>query len=264
MIIPLAGAAFPSSAEELRKQLDEAGTELRLKVRSEVEAANWPAIESLEIDVTGSEVDDASRFARPGRSSEGSMQVQRFALKGKPISVQHMPLSLEVKGTDTLWNLARRPGGAPALVLERAGDGDIDVRVSRSDVEQLAQTLLSTQAGKHGVNITETRLSFVSRGPRSLSLRADVTAKMMLIKATLTVTGDLDLDDALQLRISNLELTGGGMVAGLARGFLQPHFDRLQARPIALAALEFGEVRLRDVSLAVAGEELQLHAKFGS
>jgi hypothetical protein len=86
----------------------------------------------------------------------------------------------------------------------------------------------------------------------------------MIMKAHLTVTGDLDLDDTLQLRISNLKLTGGGMAATLARGFLQPQFTKLEAKPIALGALAVGEIRLRDVAVAIEGQTLRIGAKFGS
>jgi hypothetical protein len=112
--------------------------------------------------------------------------------------------------------------------------------------------------------VKETRLAFTQRGPRALSFQADVTAKVMIMKAHLTVNGDADLDDALQLRISNLRLTGGGMAATLARGFLQPRFDKIQQKPIAVGALALGEIRLRDVAVAIEGQTISISAKFGS
>src|SRR5436190_2230041 len=103
-----------------------------------------------------------------------------------------------------------------------AGLRALDLTPRAVSVSAPAWPAVAAQAKKHGLDVTETRLTFTQRGPRALSFQGDVTAKVMIMKAHLTVTGDLDLDDALQLRISNLKLTGGGMAATLARGFLQP------------------------------------------
>ena len=85
----------------------------------------------------------------------------------------------------------------------------------------------------------------------------------MFLGASLRVTGQLDLDDQLNLKVSGLNCTGDGGVSTLACGVLKPHLEKIDGREFPLMSLPLGEIRLRDVRLTV-GDKLCVTAEFGS
>jgi hypothetical protein len=265
MSIPISGATLPATADLLRDQIEAGLRALDITPRAvSVSAPAWPAVADLKLDLSGAAPEKLGEFPRVEGAGEGTIYVERLLLEARPLTLEGLPLQIEIRAFSATLQMTRLSGSNHALVLQQAADGTVEVSAQHGDLEGLAHTLVAAQAKKHGLEVKETRLAFTQRGPRSLSFQGDVTAKVMIMKAHLTVTGDLDLDDALQLRISNLRLTGGGMAATLARGFLQPQFDKLQAKPISLGTLALGEIRLRDVGVAIEGQTVRLSAKFGS
>ncbi len=266
MILPVQIEQLPQSADQLRLGLEQGLARIGIAPRTVVaDAPAWPQVASLEIDFSEARLDLPLKLPGATGAPVGpSLKIDHVAVKGQPVTIGGLSADLALKASAARFGWTQTTEGLRALALENAEHGEIMLQVQRADLEKLAQTLLSQAARAHGADIVDTRLSFTSRGPRSLSVVAEVTAKVMIMKAQLTVTGDLDLADDLTLRIANLQLTGSGMAANLARGFLQPHFERLQKQPIALGAFAPGQIRLRDLTLSVEGERLRLLALFGS
>ncbi len=265
MIIPIRGATLPATPDLLRGQIEAGLRALDLAPRTvSVSAPGWPTVADLKVDLSDAAPAKLDDFPRVEGLGDGMLYVERLLLEARPLILHELPLAVEISALSAALQMTRLSGEHHALVLQKAADGSVELSAKSGDLEKLAHTLIAAQAKKHGLEVAETRLAFTQRGPRSLSFQGDVTAKVMIMKAHLTVTGDLDVDDTLLLRISNLKLTGGGMAATLARGFLQPQFDKLQARPIALGALALGELRLRDVAVAIEGQTVRISAKFGS
>jgi hypothetical protein len=79
----------------------------------------------------------------------------------------------------------------------------------------------------------------------------------------LRVTGQLDLDDQLNLKVSDVKCAGDGGIAALACGILQPYLKKIDGRKFPLMSLALGEIRLRDVRLAV-NDDVSITAEFGS
>lgn len=265
MSIPIRSATLPASPDLLRADIEAGLRDLDLEPRAvSVSAPAWPAVADLYLDLSGAAPATLADFPQSEGPGEGTLYAERVVLEARPLTLHGLPLEVDIRASSASLQMTRLSGDRHALGLQKAADGTVELTAKTSDLERLAHTLVAAQAGKRGLDVQETRLSFTQRGPRSLSFQGDVTAKVMIMKAQLTVTGDLDLDDTLQLRITNLRLTGGGMAANLARGFLQPQFDKLEAKPIALSALALGEIRLRDVAVALESGTLRIRAKFGS
>ncbi|HEV7403070.1 MAG TPA: hypothetical protein VGO11_09100 [Chthoniobacteraceae bacterium] len=265
MIIPIQGSTLPAAPDLLRDQIDAGWRALDLVPRAvSVSAPAWPTVADLKLDLSGAAPEKLDEFPRTEGPAEGTLYVERLLLEARPLILHGLPLSVEISALSAMLQMTSLSGDHHALVLQKAADGSVELSAENGELEKLAHTLVAAQAKKHGLDVKETHLAFTQRGPRSLSFQGDVTAKIMIMKAHLTVSGDLDLDDTLQLRISNLRLTGGGMAATLARGFLQPQFDKLEAKPISLGALTLGEIRLRDVAVSIEGETVRIRAKFGS
>jgi hypothetical protein len=88
-------------------------------------------------------------------------------------------------------------------------------------------------------------------------------ARKLFLSASIRITGQLDLDGELNAKISGLKCEGDGAIAAVACGVLDPHLRKLDGREFPLMSLPLGEIRLRDVRLAV-GDKLSVTAEFGS
>lgn len=263
-MLPLASADFPDSHDALREAI--AGGLARHEIAARkvtVEGGAFPAVERLAVDLSGATVSRDLRLGRPGMAVGQEIRARELEVTADPLTFEGTPARLHLRGSDVTLAGTKGSAGEWLLALQRAGDGELRLGVQHSDLEKLIRTLLAEAARGHGVDIKQAKLELTPRGPRSLSLSLEVTAKVMIMSAPVALTGDLDLDNALQLQISNLAFSGSGMIANLAGQFLRPHFERIQSRPISLSVLSLGEVRLRDVELT-AGEAVALHARFGS
>ena len=224
-------------------------------------------IERLCIDLTGARLEPETCVSpRPGAAVSGDeiRAAQPSRLEPLPLYLEALPVRLRLTVRAAAFACAPAEGGKSMLALQRAADGRLEIEISRVALEQFLHSLAVEAGAKQGADIKETHLELISRGPRSLSFRAEVTAKMFIMKAAVTLSGDLEVDDTLALRVSKLALGGNAMATGIIGKFARPYFDRLQSEPISLAALSLGDVKLRDVELA-SGETLRLQAlRFGS
>lgn len=125
------------------------------------------------------------------------------------------------------------------------------------------KTVAESVLSKQGAQVKAAQLELIDRGPQSLGFRAEITAKAFVMTARVVVTGQLDLDDELNLRVRDLATSGDGMIASIATGFLRPRFAEIEKRTISLAEYSFAGVALRDMRVR-GGESLRIDAKFGA
>jgi hypothetical protein len=187
-----------------------------------------------------------------------SLKINAAALSAGPATID---FSLAARGV-TLHQ-ATDSAGNIVLLLHRADDGAISISTALSDLEALIAEVAKTEAGKHGVTIDGVVLSLRSKSSRSLTAEVRLRARKLFLSASIQITGQLDLDEQLNAKISGLDCIGDGAIAAVACGVLKPHLQKIDGRSFPLMSLPLGEVRLRDVQLAV-GEKLSVTAEFGS
>jgi hypothetical protein len=118
-------------------------------------------------------------------------------------------------------------------------------------------------AAKQGADVKKTKLMLKQDGPRTVSFRAEVTAKVFIMSATLALTGKLEIDDDFYARVSGLALDGDAMVTNLAGSFLRPRLEKLEGSVFPLLAFLPAGLMLRDIEVSVA-PALHVQARFGS
>jgi len=192
-----------------------------------------------------------------------ALTVDSFTAKGSAMSVGPAAIDFALEAQHLDLHRANDADGNVVLVLHKAADGRIEVSTSPSDLEALIAEVAKTEAGKHGVAIDNVQLTLRSNSPRSLAAEVRLRAKKLFLSTSLRITGQLDLDEELNARISGLDCTGEGAIAGVACGVLKPHLQKFEGREFPLMSLPLGEVRLRDVRIGVSNK-LSITAEFGS
>jgi hypothetical protein len=265
-MFPLNATALPSSAETLGRLLDESlrGIFLTKADPVAIRAAAYPHLEELRIALDGAALRDSPP---PPPSISGAttpaLEIDSLKINAARLSAGPAVVDLSLSAQNVILHQAPDSAGKIVLLLHRAAGGAIALSTSPSDLEAAIAEVARTEAGKHGVTIDGVQLTLRSKSSRALAAEVRLRARKLFLNATIRITGQLDLDEQLNARISGLDCTGEGAIAGIACGVLKPHLQKMDGRSFPLMSLPLGEVRLRDVRLS-AGEKLSVTAEFGS
>ncbi|MEY2503767.1 MAG: hypothetical protein QOG27_47 [Verrucomicrobiota bacterium] len=265
-MFPLNATTLPSSAAALERLLNDS---LRSLFHTKTDpvalrAAAYPHLDDLHIALDGATLRD-NPPPPPSISSPETpaLEIDSLKINAAALSAGPAVLDLSLSAQNVILHQAPDSAGNIVLVLHRAADGVIAISASRSDLEAAIAEVAKMEAGRHGVTIDGVQLSLRSRSSRSLGAEVRLRARKLFLSATIRITGQLDLDEQLNARISGLDCLGEGAIAGVACGVLKPHLQKLDGRSFPLMSLPLGEVRLRDVQLA-AGDRLSVTAHFGT
>ena len=229
------------------------------------QANGYPKFERVMIDLTGARF-TAERLP-PEPKGTGKTQPAGVAkaldISGHPLYVRDAAVDLSLSAADARFNYDRDADNRPILLLADAKNGAVTIKVRKQDLDALVLTAAREGAAKQGVQILESQLTLTQVNDRSLAAEVRVKAKKMFMTATLHLTGKLAIDDALNVRISDVTITGEGMLGEVASAGIRPHLQQVNGKEFPLTALPLGDVRIRDVRVQV-GDTLIVTAGFGS
>ena len=264
-MLPLNTITFPSSAADLTRLLNESLRQLfevdadPVTIRDE----SFPHLRELIIELDGARLrDNLPRPPSVSSAATPALEVDRLTLNASALSLGPATVDVSFSARAVQFAQASNSDGEIVLSIESAADGRIEISASSSDLEALIAKVAKSEAGKHGVTIDSVQLKLRSKTSRSLAAEVRLSARKLFLTASIRITGQLDLDEELEARISGLECSGDGAIAALACGVLKPHLQKLDGREFPLMSLPLGEIRLRDVQVTV-GDKLSVTAQFG-
>lgn len=261
-MLPLSADKTPALPDELAAALAGGFAARGVVVKSvRAEGAGLGALTELRVDVTGARCGREFRVAWAAGEETVVVRAARFALVGEPLEFEGTPLRLRVEAVDAEF---RGTGSARdgVLRLAVAESGTVALAVGHAELEALLHRVACGVAAKQGVEVRATKLVLTARGPRALSFRCTVTAKVFVMTAELSLGGELEVDEGLNARLSGLTLGGDAMITKMAAGFARPYLDKLEGRVFPLLAPGLGGVQVRAVEIATTGG-LEVRAKFG-
>jgi hypothetical protein len=265
-MFPLNRTTLPTTAGDLAQAINDSlrSTFTLNHDPAEVRDLSYPHLAAIEVSLDGAQLPERPpeipSLATPAKPA---LTAGSFKAGGRGISAGPAALDFALTASGVELNQAKDNTGKIVLLLHNAAQGRVEASVSKSDLEALIAEVATAQAGNHGVSIDKVQLVLQSQGPRSLTAEVRLTAKKFFLTASLRITGQLELDAELNARLSALNCAGDGALAAVACSVLNPHLEKLNGREFPLMSLPLGEVRLRDVRLAV-GEKLSVTAEFGS
>ena len=265
-MFPLSTATFPASASDLERLLNHSLQRI-FSVEADpvsIRDASYPHIEALRVALDRARL--SSNPPRPpsiaGKTSP-ALQVDRLHLSALALSIDPATIDLSLSARTVSFVQGKDSDDQVILSLENAADGKIEISVGHSDLEALITDLARTQASTRGITIDDVHLKLQQKKPHSLAAEARLSGRKSFLSVSIQVTGQLDLDDQLNLKISDLNCTGAGGIATLACGILKPYLQKVDGREFPLMSLPLGEIRLRDIRLTV-GDKVCITAEFGS
>jgi len=262
-MLPLSAEATPSTPDELTEALRRGFKDLGLEPRQlDLLGETLSPLASMRIDLSDARLTREFRSSKLDAGSDREVDIAQFDLSGVPIYFEGAPAELRLSASGVKAGM-KVTDGRGWLAPVSAASGNVSVEATREALESFLHSFAVETAKKQGFEVKKTRLDFTQEGPRAVSFRAEVTAKVFVMSASLALTGKLAIDDELNAKLSNLALDGDGMILKLAGSYAKPHLDKLEGRTFPLMAFTAGGLRLHDVELT-AGNTLRVQAKFGA
>ncbi len=214
----------------------------------------FPSIASLHVDLTGAKFHRGLHFAHSSAGGEPAFFVRDLQVVGAPLYVEVLPVLLSAKASDAVFALSGN-----TLSFSRCNAGHLELSVKQADLETALASVAREAAEKKGGELKSMQVHLQSAGPRALELRAVAVAKAMFFTATLTITGRVEIDDALDVRVVNLDCVGEGIIGSMAAGAIRPKLAAVEGRSFSLKAFV---PSLHNITLDAA-DGLRIRAEFG-
>jgi hypothetical protein len=265
-MFPLHSKDFPSSKDEFALALEQS---LRRHVRKDVplvavSSRVFPYFDEIAINLDGAQFD--SRFPAPPRvigETKHACEAAIVTVSARDVLIQGVPLSLRMEVRDVVFHQGQDENGEALLIVQKAREGHVVVSAAQSDLEKVIAETARLQAGKHGVSVENVRLALRARGARSIAANVQFQARKLLFRTNIDISGQLAVTDDFVAKASQLKCKGDGAIGSLACSVLEPHLQRLDGESFPLMSLPLGEIKLRDIRIAVA-DTVEVTADFGT
>ncbi|MEY2542406.1 MAG: hypothetical protein QOI22_2008 [Verrucomicrobiota bacterium] len=265
-MLPLNSKDFPQSASDFERAVEEG---LRRYVRKDgrivtISARVFPYLDEVAMNLDGAQI-DSSLLAPVSLAGETkhACEAAIVTMGARNVLIQGVPVSLRMEVRDVVFHQGKDAAGDAFLVVQKAREGHIVVSAEQLDLEKMIAEAARVQAAKNGVSIENVRLALRARGARSIAANVRLQAKKLLFRANIDIAGQLDITDDFVAKTSQLKCKGDGAIGSLACGVLEPHLQRLNGATFPLMSLPLGEIRLRDIRIAVA-DTVEITADFGT
>ena len=267
-MFPLRTNSLPPDAHALRAALEESLTQIIRPALPEmvvIEDRNYPQLAAIRVSLDDATAGDlpSPRLGPPVGKVAPALEVEHFEVTGRSVRVQRAAVNLSCVAEDVHIGQARDGDGNLLLLLQKAAHGRIEVSLPVSDLEALVRSAATGVAARQGIVLEDMQLRVRALTARALAIETQVRARKLFLNTEVRIQGKVEIDKQLDAQLTGLECRGEGTLGTLACGFLGPHLERLNNRKYPLVALPFGQVKLRDIQIAV-DQKLTVTAQFGS
>ena len=265
-MLSLSTAIFPSSAADLQRLLNEALERFFISKADPVAISDhsYPRLSAIEISLDGARLrPEPPRPLIAACEISPALEIDQLTVNASPLFLGPARVNLSAFARDVQLGRGKNSEGQISLSIDSLVSGQMEISIAQADLEGVIIELAKTKGTRQGLTIDNLQLKLRQESPRSVSAEVDFRVRKLFLTASIRVTGQLDLDDDLNLKISGLACSGDGGMATLVCGILKPYLQKIDGREFPLISLPLGNIHLRDVRLAV-GETLTLTAEFGA
>lgn len=257
---------FPQSASDFERAVEE---NLRRFARKDgpivtISSRVFPYLDEVAINLDGAQIDSSPPAPVPlAGETKHACEAAVVTMSARNVLIQGVPVSFRMEVRDVVFHKGQDASGEALLIVQKAREGHIIVSAEQLALENAIAETARVQAAKNGVSIENVRLALRARGARSIAANVRLQAKKLLFRANVDIAGQLDITDDFVAKASQLRCKGDGAIGSLACGVLEQHLQRLNGATFPLMSLPLGEIRLRDIRIAVA-DTVEVTADFGT
>lgn len=268
-IFPLSPGALPTSRQELNDSMVGAWQKaITLPDPSRIVQINggrYPAIDSLRIDLSDGKMQTSKKSdkIKPDNKPKSRLGVSRFELVGQPLLCQEAKLNVNLSAERVRLDLEHDKAGHPIILLADAQKGTLRFDATSDDLERVVLATAREIAGPYGVEIVSDSVKIEAKTPHSVSLTLHVSTRVAFIPAGMTFRAHVDIDDAMNAKLTGLKIDGDEALGPLIVGLLRPGLAKFEGKSRPLISFPSREMHLHDVAVTV-DDSVHLTAAFGN
>lgn len=259
-MFPLCRTEFPKDELELKSAIGAGLGPLGLDASRVTVDGALPALAELRCDVSGSEFRKEHRFAVATGAVSPGFFARKVSVLCENGRFSGAGFSASLRMDDAVFGYGRDAVGGAVLMLERCGSAVLDVSVHRSGLERMLFDLAAAAAEEQGAEMKGMSLYWEQQNPQAVTFRIEARAKAMFVETRVSATGRVAIDDAMQITISGLTVSGEGMMGNLAATMLRKEIPKYEGRSFSLGGILPGGLRLKSIALRCEPEALSVHA----
>lgn len=172
-------------------------------------------------------------------------------------------MRINFSADDVKLDVAKNAQGQLAPALAGARNGQVLVELTKAELQGMLLAFAQAGAAEQGAKVESTDLTLGQAGDRAVTASLRVKAKKSFVPVVITVEGRADVDDRLNVRLSNLKATGEGMVGPMVAGVLNGKLREHEGKQFALAKDALKNLRLSGLKVD-AGDPVRISANFES
>ncbi len=268
-IFPLSPGALPTSREELNDSLVDAWRDaLTLPDPTRVvliQGGRYPAVDTLRIDLSDAKLPSNTNKekVRPDGKPRGRLGVARFELVGQPLLCDDAKLNVSLSADRVRLDLEHDKTGRPILLLADAQAGTLKFDATPHDLERVVLSSARIAAAPYGVSIVSTNLKINAKTTHSVTAVLHVATRVGFIPAGMTFKAHVDIDDAMNAKLTDLKIDGDDILGPLIVGLLRPGLAKFEGKTRPLISFPSRDMHLHDVQITV-DDKVHLNAAFGN
>jgi hypothetical protein len=268
-VFPLAAGTMPASRQQLLDSLT-SGWRHTLKFSQEdsivsVEGTRYPALSALRMELGGGKMDltKDNQGSKPTGRVEGQIFAREFELDGRPLLCDRAKMNLHFTASRARLDLQHDERGRPIMMLADAKQARLDFSATRTDLERILLVTMREGAKKYGVSIEKVSLKLDAESGRSVSLDLHLSTRVGFIPAGMRFRAHVDIDNAMNAKLSSLKCDGDEALGPLIVGLIRPGLAKFEGKSKPVFSFPTGQLKVHDVQIQTT-DEIQVMATFGN
>lgn len=228
-----------------------------------LDGADPRRLDLLKIDLTNQAVREdftATAYERPSKLEPG-IRARQFEYLARPLLYRNGATQWRISASDARFSLLRDKAGRETLILSDAREGSFEFSVLLADISPMLLGAISKRSA-FGFVARNIEVEFTSQNPRNLVMDLRMKGSMLLVPATVQIHGRLDIDEACNVRFTELTCTGEDAGGAMMAAFAEPALKKQQRRVAPLVSWPGNRIVVKDVHITV-DEALRIRGEFG-
>jgi hypothetical protein len=231
-------------------------------IRITTQGEQFTALQSIEIDLTGSTVRGDYTPKPPLQNTALTPFINTRILRyiAAPLRYQTYAASMMLEAQDAELSLSPAQDNQQLLSLTDCSRGSVRLTIGRHDLEA-GLTAGARLRRSIALSLESVKLSLQSESDRSLQADLLVRSRVVLVPATFRLTGRVDVDDQFNVHFKNLSARGRDPSGAVLAGVIQARLDKLNNKAAPLLRLPGDKIRVTGLNITL-DDALSIHMQF--